>query len=435
MSLDRTMTSPRAGSGADAGPTHRLRVVSPPECTGVVALEASKEWQVLGRGAGVDHPTVSREHLAIRRRGMVLEVEDRGSHNGTWLDGERLDEAPRFLSNDPVLRLGDVLAVVEEEVADAEGIDRDALPGDAPPMRALRAMLERIASGRTHVLLLGETGTGKELAARELHRLAGRKDLVTFNCAGLSAQLADSQLFGHLKGAFTGAEVSHEGLFRRADGGTLFLDEVAELDPSVQAKLLRVLETGEVQPLGSDRVATVDVRVVAATQPDLADLVADGRFRRDLFARLALASAVVPSLRERRGDLPGWIARLEARWCAEDGGAPLAWTPEAIERAMLAPWEDNLRGLDRAIYQLRLRHGPGASVTAAMIDAASLAPGQAPSVTDGLGGPAPAKLDKPTKEELVRALEENGGSVRATARHYGRDRRQIYRWMDEYGLR
>ncbi len=430
MTLDRTLTSPRAGEGAAGDPTFRLRVVAPPEAAAIVPLEASKEWQVLGRGAGIDHPTVSRAHLAIRRRGMVLEVEDRGSHNGTWLDGQRLAGAPTFLSNDPVLRIGDALAVVEEVVEDGDGVDREALPGDAPPVRALRAMIERIASGSTHVLLLGETGTGKELAARELHRLGGRRELVAFNCAGLSGQLADSQLFGHVKGAFTGAESSHEGLFRRADGGTLFLDEVAELDPSVQAKLLRVLETGEVQPLGSDRVAKVDVRVVAATQPDLADLVADGRFRRDLFARLALASAVVPALRERRGDVPGWIARLETRWCAADGGAPLSFAPEALERAMLAPWDDNLRGLDRAIYQLRLRHGPGASITAAMLDAAALPPGQ-PAAEER---PA-AKLDKPTRDELMAALEANGGSVRATAKHFGRDRRQIYRWMDEHGLR
>ncbi|MCB9592537.1 MAG: sigma 54-interacting transcriptional regulator [Sandaracinaceae bacterium] len=430
MTLDRTLTSPRAGGGATGGPTFVLRVVHPPEAAGTVALDADKAWQVLGRGAGIDHPTVSREHLAIRRRGMVLEVEDRGSHNGTWLDGAKLEGDPAFLGNASVLRVGDTLAVVEPVEADGEGVDRDALPGDAPPMRALRAILGRVAAGSTHLLLLGETGTGKELAARELHRLRGRGPLVTFNCAGLSSQLADSQLFGHLKGAFTGAEAAHDGLFRRADGGTLFLDEVAELDPQVQAKLLRVLETGEVQPLGSDRITSVDVRVVAATQPDLPDLVADGRFRRDLYARLALATAVVPPLRERRGDLPMWIERLERRWIAEGGGAPLSWSPEAMQDAALDDWPDNLRGVDRVVYQLRLRHGGGATVTRDLLRAV-LSPGAPRS-----GDETPeTKLDKPTEAELVAALEANGGSVRATARHFGRDRRQIYRWMEAYGLR
>jgi len=424
--LDRTQTSPRARAPREAAPRWGLRVVHPEAAATWVDLDARPEWQTLGRANGLDHGTVSREHVSFRRRGLVLEVRDEDSHNGTWLDGARLD-APAFLGNHPVLRIGDLLAVVEAFEEDGDEVDRDAVVGDAPTIRAARRTLARMAPTRPHVLLLGETGTGKERAAAELHRLTGRDPWVTFNCAGLGAQLADSQLFGHERGAFTGAERAHEGLFRRADGGTLFLDEVAELDATVQAKLLRVLETGEVQPLGSDRIGRVDVRVVAATAPELTERLDDGRFRRDLYARLSVASLTLPPLRERRGDVPAWLARFDARWAREDGGAPLRWHPEAVEAAMLAPWEENLRGVDRVVYQLRLHQGPGATVSAAHVARLVGAPPPAPVAT-----PRPPK---PTREELERALEAHGGSVRATAKHFQRDRRQIYRWMEAYGLK
>ena len=430
MTLDKTVTSPRASDGDAAASEWGLRVVFPTSAKRWLPLTAGASWQTIGRDeAGIDHPTVSRAHLAIRRRGLVLEVKDSGSHNGTWLDGGTLGSEPRYLGNHPVLRVGDTLAVIERRAVadDTSSIDPDALPGDAPCMRSLRPLLARMASGSSHVLLQGETGTGKELAASEIHRLSGRSPLVTFNCAGLSAVLADSQLFGHEKGAFTGAARSHEGLFRRANGGTLFLDELAELLPSVQAKLLRVLETGEVQPLGGDRVLKLDVRVIAATQPDLEDLVAEGRFRRDLHARLSLASTTLPAVRERRGDIPEWLLRFERRWRDQEGGAALDWRPAAVEAAMLAPHDDNLRGLDRLVYQLRLRHGPGSVVTADVVHEI-LSTEAAPSR-------AVDRPPKPNKEELQRALERFGGSVRATAKHYRRERRQIYRWMQAHGLR
>ena len=430
MTLDKTQTSPRASGGPDDRGAWDLRVVFPNECRGRVPLQGGTAWQVVGRGTGegqIEHATVSRAHLAVRRRGMLLEVRDEGSHNGTWLNETKLGREGAFVGNDAVLRIGDTLAVIEARQEDDEGVDREALPGDAPCVRALRQIVGRVATSATHVLLLGETGTGKELAAQEVHRLSGRGALVNFNCAGLSAQLADSQLFGHDKGAFTGAERAHEGLFRRADGGTLFLDEIGELDPAVQAKLLRVLETGEVQPLGSDRAVSVDTRVVAATHPNLAERVREGGFRRDLHARLAVASAVVPPLRERRGDIPHWLELFELRWRTQEGGEPLVWTPEAMQTAMVASWPDNLRGLDRCVYQLRLRHGTGATVTPALIAALLPVATEAP--------PNPARPDKPTREALLAALEAHGGSVRATAKHYERDRRQIYRWMEAYGLR
>ena len=425
--LDRTVTS--AGAGRDEAPPLRFRLRLTHPVQGALPLEAGKGWQVIGRGEAIPHGTVSRRHIGIRKAGLVLEARDEGSHNGTWLMGEPLD-APRFAGDGAVLRLGDVCAVIERVEEDDDAVDRAAIPGDAPSVVALRRLLGRMAPGAAHLLLLGATGTGKERIAAEAHRLSGRGAFVAFNCAGLTPQLADSQLFGHARGAFTGADAAHDGLFRRADGGTLFLDEVAELAPEVQAKLLRVLETGEVTPLGG-APTRVDVRVVAATHPALEARVRDGRFRRDLHARLSIGTLTVPALRERRGDVPGWLGRFDARWREREGGAPLAWAPEAMERAMLADWPDNLRGLDRAVYQLRTHLGPGATVTPDALGALAPArPGEAPGEASAPEG----RPGKPSAEELRRVLEETGGSVRATAKHFQRDRKQIYRWMKAYGI-
>src|SRR6185295_11015283 len=165
------------------------------------------------------------------------------------------------------------------------------------------------------VLLHGESGTGKERIAGELHRLSGRKGrLIAVNCAALSRELVESQLFGHQKGAFTGATELHPGYFRAAQGGTLFLDEIGELSLEVQPKLLRAIQQGEVQAVGSTQPAHVDVRVVAATNRELQQAVNAGQFRADLYARLSLWELRVPPLRERRADLFPWIDRLHGRW-------------------------------------------------------------------------------------------------------------------------
>lgn len=361
-------------------------------------------------------------------------VTDEGSRNGTWLDGRRLGPEPAVVVPGAVLRMGDVLAVIESVEDDQSDVDAQAIFGDAPQLRALRRTLSRVGRGRAPVLLLGETGTGKENAALALHHASGRAPFVELNCAGLTAQLADSQLFGHRKGAFTGASEAREGLFRRANGGTLFLDEVAELAPEVQAKLLRAVESGTFLPVGQDQPVQTDVRVVAAAQPDLRSRVADGSFRRDLYARLSLAEVMLPPLRERRGDIPSWVERLDHRWVSAEGGAPLRFTTDAMERLMLGVWPENLRGLDRTVYRLRCLDLTR-PVELADLEGAR-PPFEPPCDSEDDGWRETGEMPpKPSCEELERVLAECEGSVRATAKYFRRDRRQIYRWMDSYGLR
>jgi transcriptional regulator with GAF, ATPase, and Fis domain len=310
----------------------------------------------------------------------------------------------------------------------------------------LRSAVARVAADPSPVLLIGETGTGKEHISEEIHRLGGRKgDLVAVNCAALSPALVESQLFGHVRGAFTGASDAQPGLFREADGGTLFLDEIGELPLDLQPKLLRAIQEREVRPVGSTRSFAVDVRVIAATNRNLVKQVQEGSFRRDLYGRLSLWEITVPPLRRRRGDLFMWIDRLRRRWLSERSRAAPAqeWVFEAgaAEALLLREWHDNLRGVDRLVHALAGAAGPGsqpdgepftfARLPSWLWEAASF---ETPETRHTPVPATPARA-APNREELIAALAQHQGSVRATARYYGRDRRQIYRWMESFGLK
>jgi transcriptional regulator with GAF, ATPase, and Fis domain len=365
------------------------------------------------------------------------------------LNGARLlaDRVP--LQDGAVLRLGDVVLVYEATAtafADAPAVSRDAVPGDAPSMAALRGRMAGAAEDPAPALLIGESGTGKESIAAELHRLGRRKGrLVPVNCAAISPQLFESQLFGHAKGAFTGAAEANVGLFRAAQGGTLFLDEVGELPLELQPKLLRAIQQGEIQPVGASQSLNVDVRVVAATNRDLADAVEKGLFRRDLYARLSMWELRVPPLRERRGDILSWIARLYGRWCEQRGRseARLRFDADAAEAILCSAWPLNLRGLERLIHELAAEGSSGAVRTRAQLPVWVSAPSlpSPAAVSTVVTGPSPmpmgarAKPLAPSREELVEAFEKLDGSVRALAKHFGRDRRQIYRWLERFGMK
>jgi len=413
-----------------------LRTVYPPGLELVIALGDSPV--TLGRAPPdntcVDHPTVSRAHLEITWRASdgVHVAADAKSRNGSWLDGARLRD-PRTLRHGSVLRLGDVLLVYERgRLDDAPGVSRLAIPGASPAAHALRVAVARAARDAAPVLVVGETGSGKERIAEELHRLSGRSGpLVRMNCAALSRELVESQLFGHLRGAFTGAADAQAGFFRAAHGGSLFLDEVGELPPSVQPKLLRALEEGSVTPVGSSHAIPAEVRVVAATHRDLTAEVEVGTFRRDLFARLSMWEVRVPPLRARRSDLLDWIGTLHARFAASRGGPKAAprFSPDAAELLLLHAWPTNLRGLDKLVRQL------GADGLPEVIGAGDL-PDEIRQVQDRPmdGGTAPRPA-VPTADEFKAEFERLGGSVHALARHYQRDRRQIYRWIAAHELK
>lgn len=416
-------------------------VVWPRELTQVVALEG-------GRGVGrappadgheplrLDHPTVSRSHARLAPAGTRLQVQDLGGRNGSALNGRRLGAAPADVAAGDVLRFGDVLMVVSERPDGALGVA--ATPSfpfatqSARMAAALRA-LDLAAPDPAPLLVSGETGAGKEAVAREAHRRSGRAGpFVAVNCAELSRELIEAQLFGHERGAFTGAGEARQGLFRAAHRGTLFLDEVGELPLDLQPKLLRVLQEREVRAVGATRATPVDVRVVSATNRDLNADVEAGRFRRDLWARLTLWELRLPPLRERREDLLAWLDLLVARFATSRGLPPtlLDLDAEAAEALLLAEWPDNLRGLDRLAHRLAARPAGAGRVHPAELAALGVsARREAPEGPAGVD-----RLQLPTREAFVAAYAEHSGSVRGLARHFGRDRRQIYRWIAAYGL-
>jgi transcriptional regulator with GAF, ATPase, and Fis domain len=451
--LGTTVTGGRRPETPPGGDKFLLHIVFPPALRRTVALGTGET--AIGRDPGldgvlVDDGTISRQHAtltwsAAQRRHAV---RDLGSRNGTWVDGVPVKDAPRTLVGGSLLRLGDTLLVYEEDVAaasDGAAVSRDDVPGEAAGMRRLRALLARVAADPAPVLILGETGTGKERIARELHRLSGRSGkLVALNCAALNTQLAESQLFGHLRGAFTGATEAQPGLFRAAHGGTLFLDEIGELPAALQPKLLRALQEGEVLPVGATQATRVDVRVVAATHRDLERAVTDGSFREDLYARLALAELAVPPLRDRRVDLLGWIERLGAAWAEKRGReTPLRFDADAAEALLRFAWPLNLRGIERLVHDLGAE-GPASDVVTrgALPGWLTAAGGEAPAAeTTTVMPPAasaqPPARDReavPTREEFTRAFHELEGSVHGLAKRFGRDRRQIYRWIEAHEL-
>jgi transcriptional regulator with GAF, ATPase, and Fis domain len=453
---------PNPPAGEDAGatvstePTTRTRQ-PPPEARLVIvyprALAAvhplTGAGATIGRqlGAGttlaVDHGTVSRTHAEIRwdasaGRHTVLDLRSR---NGTRLDRKPAVALPKFMADGAVLRLGDVLAVYEAGLAtdDAPAVSRDALPGRSLAARRLRADVMRAAGERSPVLILGETGVGKESVAGELHRLSGRRGpLVAVNCAALSPQLFESQLFGHVRGAFTGATQEHAGLFRAAAGGTLFLDELGELPLDFQPKLLRAVELGEVIAVGGTQRVGVDVRVIAATNRALEHDVEHGKFRRDLHARLARCEIGVPPLRARRADLIDWLDRFHRVRCEQHGpSAALDFEVDAVEALLLAAWPDNLRGLQRLVQAVAPSGGrivcDALPRWATAVDDEPSEPVAGERPVGGLAGKSLLRA-RPTRDELVAALADHKWSLRATAKFYGRDRKQIVRWVDMYAI-
>jgi DNA-binding NtrC family response regulator len=368
----------------------------------------------------------SRRHMAVRRTASGWRVEDLESRNGTLVNGERVERAE--LADGDVVEAGGAMlrfAVDDEPGRDARDRDLDDMAGSPTVFQTLNRALEerialvrRIAPTRVPVLVHGETGTGKELMARAIHDASGRSGaFVAVNCGALPRGLIESELFGHRRGAFSGASDDHDGLFRRAHRGTVFLDEVAELPAESQVALLRVLQEGEVRPVGSSDSVSVDVRVVAASHRDLAQRIADGRFRQDLFGRLAGFEVTMPPLRDRREDLGTLIAALLARLCPQPERFTLH--RDAACAMMRYPWPQNVRELEQALRsavalcddgKLRLAHLPEAIATY-----------RPPEV-------ALSAADTELRGRLVVLLETSAGNVAAVAREMERAPIQIRRW-------
>jgi transcriptional regulator with GAF, ATPase, and Fis domain len=283
--------------------------------------------------------------------------------------------------------------------------DHDTLIGESPLLRRVRDQIEQVAPTDSTVLIQGETGTGKELVARAIHEASarGERPLVKVNCAALPRELVESELFGHEKGAFTGAVQQRRGRFELADGGTLFLDEVGELPPEAQAKLLRVLQEREFERVGSARSLRVDVRVIAATNRDLHAEVAAARFRSDLYFRLNVFPIVLPPLRERRDDIPLLLRHFAARTARRLGRTIDGISPTFIERASAYDWPGNIRELENLVERALIMSRGG------MLDASELfaAPGGVPHAAP----PGAATLEEVERAHICRILDATGWRI------------------------
>jgi DNA-binding NtrC family response regulator len=362
---------------------------------------------------------MSSRHAEVRiEAGRVL-IRDLGSENGTRLNGQLLI-GERALEPGDVLRLGDTL-LVYAPAPPGTGLAEPELVGSSAAMVGVRRSVDAVAARKHMVVVTGETGTGKEVVARLVHQRSGRTGpFVAVNCGTFTEGLLASDLFGHLRGAFTGAVSEQQGLFRAARGGTLLLDEVAEIPLALQANLLRVLEMGEVRPVGGTRDIATDVRIITTSNRELVDLVQAGRFRSDLYSRLAQWTIRLPPLRERREDIPALTSHLLAR-C---DGLGRKVTPDLAEALLVHDWPLNVRGL-LTVLSVAVVSSPedqplalGPEVRLALWTTRSMRAGPEKS--------EPAILDKADLEAL---MEKFHGKVASLARHLGITRPKLYRLL------
>ncbi len=452
--VDTTRTSPRllTAVAVPAQTTWRLHVMGASDALhegSIYQLEPG-DW-IIGRGPteGVnalafDDSTMSRDHVQLRVKGggNPVQVTDLESRNGTFLGGRRLRSARA--GDGAVLRAGDMVAVLESDNGrHCDHSESSAnVPGRSAASREIRGELALATRDALAVLLIGPTGSGKEFAATELHRLSKRGGrLVRVNVAAIPANLFESELFGHVKGAFSGANEARPGRIREADRGTLVLDEIGELPLELQPKLLRALEEGVIRPVGGSRDIPVDVRFCASTNADLEALVQAGRFRADLAARLQTHLVRLPAIVARKPDLvelANSVHPLTSRGRAKPWQDAL--TADALEALLLHKWDYNLRELKAALVRagswesggrIGLDALPESVLTQARKRVTS--PPEAKVATD----PMPtqrARRNRPDPDELHQALRRHRGNVESIAREYGVYRRQVYRWLRYAGI-
>ena len=307
--------------------------------------------------------------------------------------------------------------------------------GDA--MKRVMAQLERVAASESRVCILGETGTGKELVARTIHDRSNRAEgpFVTLNCAAVPAELIESELFGHEKGSFTGASGRHVGKFEQADGGTIFLDEIGDMPLNMQAKLLRVLEEGEVERIGGDKPISVNVRVVVATHRDLEARVREEKFRQDLFHRIYVFPFVLPPLRERREDIPALVEHFAGQVCEQNGWKPVPFTSEAMDALHSYSWPGNVRELRNMVERLMLLATEG-RVDEETVQMALPKSGGAVSsgVSATISGPLADRVQSFEREVILAELKRSHHNMSLAAKSLGLERSHLYKKAEQLGI-
>ncbi len=401
-----------------------------PETHGKRVTWLSGARHVVGRDAGCDvvltGDEISRRHAELRRTGPLCVVRDLESKNGVFLNGEQVSSAA--FSQGDVLRIGDWVGIAirgaPEDVVEVGELGPGLFGGAA--LRRVVAQARAAADSMLPIMLVGETGTGKERFAHAVHEWSRRPGpMLPVNCASYTEALAAALLFGHRKGAFTGADASSLGHVRAADTGTLFLDEIAELPQSVQAQLLRVIEQGEVMPVGDTKVACVDVRFVSASQVPLATLVAEKRFRADLRARLEGVLLELPPLRQRRTDIP-YLAEAFLRQHARD--APPTLDARLAEALCLRPWTLNVRELDLMMRRLLTLFADERILKLAKV-AGALQENVATPVSSDQRPRRRRPADDAQRAELDVALERCNGNLTKAATQVGITRAKAYRLL------
>ena len=318
-----------------------------------------------------------------------------------------------------------------------ESESRFAMIGGGPALKEVREIIARVAPTNARVLITGENGSGKELVARAIHEGSPRRAraFVEVNCAAIPSELIESELFGHMKGSFTGAVTDRAGKFELADEGTLFLDEIGDMSPSAQAKVLRALQEGVITRIGGAKPVEVDVRVIAATNKSLDEEIGAGRFREDLFYRLNVVPIQVPALRERKEDIPALVEHFVRQLAGSTGVAGRTFEPGALERLAERSWPGNIRELRNAVERLLIL-SPGKTVTAADVSRL-LGEGSMPEVVDGAAAPDgtfEAFKHEAERSFLAAKLREHDWNVSETARALKMPRSNLYKKIERYGL-
>ena len=324
----------------------------------------------------------------------------------------------------------------EENQRLRERLSKHEIVFSGEAMRRVMAQVERVAASETRVCILGETGTGKELVARALHEKSARKQgaFVTLNCAAVPAELVESELFGHEKGAFTGAGARHAGKFEQAQGGTLFLDEIGDMPAAMQAKLLRVLEGGEIERVGGDKPIKVDVRVVVATHRNLEQLVREGKFRQDLYHRVYVFPIQLPPLRQRKEDIPSLVQHFAAQVNEQNQWKPADFAPEAMAELQQYSWPGNVRELRNTVERLLLFANDGRVDVQAVNMALPATGGASAGTFQATSGPLSDRVAQYEREVVLSELKRHSYHITNTAKALGLERSHLYKKCQQLGI-